>query len=49
MANLNTVMEDQIVNCQIDFGVHSADELEKMIDNISAIPGVDEVQRMQID
>lgn len=48
MVNLNTVMSDQIVNCTVDFGVHSADELSNTIGGISKIPGVDEIQRMDL-
>lgn len=49
MMNLNTVMSDQIVNCIVDFGVHSADELSRTIENISKITGVDEVQRLELE
>ncbi|MBR4826637.1 MAG: bifunctional (p)ppGpp synthetase/guanosine-3',5'-bis(diphosphate) 3'-pyrophosphohydrolase [Bacteroidales bacterium] len=46
MEHLSTHTEDDIVQCIIDFPVHSADQLQMTIDSISAIPGVDEVQRV---
>lgn len=49
MVNLNTVMSDQIVNCTVDFGVHSAEELSRTIASISLITGVDEVKRVEIE
>ncbi|MDE6866387.1 MAG: hypothetical protein K2J23_03235, partial [Muribaculaceae bacterium] len=36
---------DSIVTCRISFGVHSYDELQRIITHITAIPGVDEVKR----
>lgn len=45
MVNINTTTQDQIVRCTITFGVHSADELSTVVKLISAIPGVDDVQR----
>lgn len=47
MQNLTTVLNDQIVRCTIDFGVHSADELAKVLKSISEIENVDEVQRLK--
>ena len=44
MNKLTTQTEDEIVECIIDFPVHSVDELRLTMDSISAIPGVDEVQ-----
>ena len=46
MTRLTTHTEDDIVECLIDFPVHSVDELHLTIDSISRIPGVDEVQRL---
>ena len=48
MDHLSTYTEDDIVECRIDFPVHSVDELQQTIDNIRAIPGVDEVQRVKV-
>ncbi|MFI3282853.1 MAG: HD domain-containing protein, partial [Rikenellaceae bacterium] len=41
--SLTTVTEDAIVNCQINFLVHSIDELRMVITYINQIKGVDEV------
>lgn len=46
MDRLETETEDQIVNCVIDFPVHSAMELQATMSSIAAIEGVDEVQRI---
>jgi GTP pyrophosphokinase len=46
MTSISTTMNDAIVNCVIDFGVHSYDELQLVINHISAIDGVDEVKEM---
>lgn len=43
ISSLNTVTEDEIVNCTINFSVHSFSELQKVIASINDIPGVDEV------
>ena len=48
MDKIGTVTQDQIVDCLIDFQVHSADELYDTMRSISQIPGVDEVQRILI-
>ena len=48
MDKIGTVTQDQIVDCLIDFQVHSADELYDTMHSISQIPGVDEVQRIQV-
>ena len=40
---------DYIAVCTIDFSVHSAGELSAAIKSISAIEGVDEVHRVEID
>ena len=41
---LNTVTEDEIVTCTINFYVHSNAELLKIVGNILNIPDVDEVK-----
>lgn len=46
MTRLTTHTEDDIVECLIDFPVHSIEELHLTIESISHIPGVDEVQRL---
>ena len=46
MTRLNVHTEDEIVECIIDFPVHSVDELQLTMDGISRIAGVDEVQRL---
>ncbi|MFI3292230.1 MAG: HD domain-containing protein [Rikenellaceae bacterium] len=43
--NLTTVTEDAIVNCKINFLVHSIGELRMVIAYINQINGVDEVRR----
>ena len=48
MDKIGTVTQDQIVDCLIDFQVHSADELYDTMNSIAAIPGVDEVQRISL-
>ena len=40
-----TVTKDEIVYCSIEFQVHSSNELQEVIANISQIDGVDEVQQ----
>ena len=47
MNKLSTSTEDEIVECIIDFPVHSVDELQLTISSIAAIPGVDEVHRVR--
>lgn len=42
---ISTECTDQIVNCIMDFSVHSAAELQEVISQISAIEGVDEVKQ----
>ncbi|MBQ7623499.1 MAG: bifunctional (p)ppGpp synthetase/guanosine-3',5'-bis(diphosphate) 3'-pyrophosphohydrolase [Bacteroidales bacterium] len=48
MNALDTITEDEIVTCYIDFPVKSVSELQTTIENISAIPSVDEVQRVSL-
>ena len=43
--SFNTDTVDSIVTCRISLGVHSAAELDTIIQNISSIEGVDEVKR----
>lgn len=43
--SIHTDTVDSIVTCRISFGVHSYDELQRIITHITAIPGVDEVKR----
>lgn len=49
MNELATETIDHIATCNIDFAVHSMAELQRAIDNISAIDGVDEVSRIDIE
>ncbi len=49
MRGLNTETTDSIGVCTIDFAVHSMGELQRAMDSIAAIPGVDEVQRINIE
>lgn len=49
IARLSTETVDRIAVCTIDFSVHSAGELSAAIKSISAIEGVDEVHRVEID
>jgi GTP pyrophosphokinase len=44
MNRFSTSTNDAIVNCEIDFAVHSFAELQSIISNISVIQGVDEVK-----
>lgn len=45
MDRLDTITKLQLVSCTIDFSVHSAHELQSVIDRISHIEGVEEVNR----
>ncbi len=49
MRGLRTETTDSIGVCTIDFAVHSMVELQRAIDSIAAISGVDEVQRINIE
>ena len=49
MIGLRTETADNIGVCTIDFAVHSMGELQTAMDSIAAIPGVDEVQRIDIE
>lgn len=46
ITRIETRTEDQIVDCTIEFPVHSAGELQETIGSISRIDSVDEVQRL---
>ena len=49
MISLRTETSDNIGVCTIDFAVHSMNELQTAMDSIALIPGVDEVQRIDIE
>ncbi|MBR5856417.1 MAG: bifunctional (p)ppGpp synthetase/guanosine-3',5'-bis(diphosphate) 3'-pyrophosphohydrolase [Bacteroidales bacterium] len=49
MYKLAIECKDHIVTCAIDFNIHSERELTATIENISAIDGVEEVQRIEIE
>ena len=49
MMGLQTETTDHIGVCTIDFAVHSMGELQTAMNSIAAIPGVDEVQRIDIE
>ena len=49
MIGLKTETADNIGICTIDFAVHSMNELQTAMDSIGAIPGVNEVQRIDIE
>lgn len=49
MESFNTKTDRNIVVCKIRFGVHSYAELKTIINQISAIDGVDEVRRLNED
>ena len=49
MKELATETVDHIAACNIDFAVHSIAELQMAMENISAIDGIDEVSRLNID
>ena len=46
--NLTTVTVDEIVDCTIDFSVHSVEELQDVIIHLNTITGVDEVRRREL-
>lgn len=43
MTGLISSTKDSIVNCKIDFAIHSATELSEALESISAVEGVEEV------
>ena len=49
ISGLSIEITDRIAVCTIDFGVHSASELDIAVKSISAVKGVDEVQRVDIE
>ena len=49
MICIRTDTTDHIGVCTIDFAGHSMNELQTAMDNIGAIEGVDEVQRIDIE
>lgn len=48
IESLHTTTTDEIVDCFINFSVHSFNELQDIISFISLIEGVDEVQREEL-
>jgi len=48
MTDLVTTTVDEIVDCTIQFDVHSARELQEVIDAIYDVKGVDEVRRLDV-
>ena len=48
ISSLNTVTVDEIVDCTINFSVHSFGELQRVIATINGIDGVDEVHRVEM-
>lgn len=49
IISLTSTCEDEIVNCTIEFHVHSSRELHEVIEHISAIEGVDEVKQKFVE
>lgn len=49
MTRLFTETVNRIAECTIDFAVHSMDELQAAMDMVSAIKGIDEVSRIDIE
>ena len=49
MRGLKTETVDNIGVCTIDFAVHSMNQLQTAMDIIAAIPGVDEVKRIDVE
>lgn len=48
ISSLHTVTVDEIVDCTINFAVHSFGELQQVIAIINEIEGVDEVHRVEL-
>lgn len=48
IIGLTTITVDEIVDCTIDFSVHSVQELNEIITYVNGIEGVDEVRRRSI-
>ena len=49
ISKLSTETIDRIVQCTVDFSVHSADELQAAMNSVSQINGVDEVYQIVND
>ncbi len=49
ISSLTTRTVDRIVECTIDFSVHSAVELQSAMDLIKTIKGIDEVSRIDVE
>lgn len=49
ILGLNLSTADEIVDCTIDFSVHSAGELQRVVSSIYTVEGVDEVQRQVVE
>ena len=45
LTNIISKTDDEIVRCTLEFRVHSSVELQEVLDHISQIDGVDEVQQ----
>ena len=48
ITKLYITTKDEIVDCIIDFSIHSAVELQEIISSINSISGVDEVRREEL-
>jgi len=48
IKELTTKTVDEIVDCTIDFAVHSAGELQEIVSHIYTVEGVDEVRRLEL-
>ncbi len=48
IKELTTKTIDEIVDCTIDFSVHSARELQDIVSYIYTVEGVDEVRRQEL-
>lgn len=49
ISRLSTATIDRIVECFVDFQVHSVGELSSIIELVKAVKGVDEVKRVDIE
>ncbi|MDR0575315.1 MAG: HD domain-containing protein [Tannerella sp.] len=48
ISGLTTITMDEIVDCTINFSVHSARELQDIVSYLYAVKGVDEVRRQEL-
>ena len=48
IASLEVATVDEIVDCTIQFSVHSFSELQQVIASINQIKGVDEVHQVEL-